>query len=195
MQVLALACAPPPSTACPCSAGASTISPAQPALAASLPPQQDHRLALAAPRRHPPLAAPRLDLPARPRLRVQGRSHPRPLSPHLAGCSPARLRFRHLGRREDLHPGASTPASHAAPRARPAGQGRARIQTPRHLGLPRRPRCPSGQAVRPSRIEVRHCPLPETTKCAHDKRGGLHGIAVPSRTIEITILCKASGCP
>ena len=61
---------------------------------------REHRLALAARGRDPPLAAPLLDLSARSAIRGQGRTDPGPVWAHLAGASTARGRICHLHRQE-----------------------------------------------------------------------------------------------
>jgi hypothetical protein len=63
------------------------------------------RLAMAARRRHPPWAAPPLDLAARSALPGQGRSDPAPVRVAQARAGAARGRVRHLDRRDDQHPG------------------------------------------------------------------------------------------
>jgi transposase len=49
------------------------------------------------------VAAPEVDLPARPGVRAQGRPHPRPLRTSLAGPAPGPARLCGVRRREDEH--------------------------------------------------------------------------------------------
>ena len=68
--------------------------------------------ALAARGRDQAVADPLVDLPARPRVRFQGREGARSLRAHLRGQAPAPGRVRHQRRREDPAAGARARASH-----------------------------------------------------------------------------------
>src|SRR2546422_480280 len=72
------------------------------------------RLALAVRRRDQALAAPLLDLPARPPLRREGRPSARPLPGPLGRRAAASGRLRRLRRREALDPSQSAQAPDAA---------------------------------------------------------------------------------
>ncbi len=100
------------------------------------PHQRQHRLALAARRCHPALAASLLDISARSAVPSQGRAHTGPLRAALARPVAALGRVRHLDRREDPHSGATAYPSESAHRARRVDACGARIRTRRRLGLP-----------------------------------------------------------
>ena len=85
--------------------------------------QRRHGLALARRRRDQALAAPLLDLPARPALRRAGRPDPRPLRRALAGRVAPSRRLRDLRRRETVDPGAQTDRRHPSRPARRAASG------------------------------------------------------------------------
>ena len=109
--------------------------------------QRRDRLALAVPGRDQALAAPLVDLPARPTIR---RSSAGPIldlyAGRLAGRAPAPRRLRRLRRREALDPGARGASTRRCPQPRPPARARrsntstsarARCATSPH-GTPRR---------------------------------------------------------